>query len=55
MKIIILSVCTVGFLVLNSCHQNKEWQDLFNGNDLDGWEIKGAEESNFFVEDGINR
>jgi hypothetical protein len=53
MKIIILSVCTVGFLVLNSCHQNKEWQDLFNGNDLDGWEIKGAEESNFFVEDGI--
>ena len=53
MKIIILSVCTVGLLVLNSCRQNEEWQDLFNGNDLDGWEVKGAKESNFFVEDGI--
>lgn len=53
MRIIVLSVCTFGFLLLNSCRQNEEWRDLFNGNNLDGWEIKGAEESNFFVEDGM--
>ena len=53
MKILIVSVCTFGLLVLNSCRQNEEWQDLFNGNDLDGWEINGGEDSNFFVEDGM--
>ena len=53
MKNLILLVCACGLFVLNSCVQNEEWQDLFNGTDLDGWEIKGAEENNFFVEDGM--
>ncbi|NND07766.1 MAG: DUF1080 domain-containing protein [Saprospiraceae bacterium] len=29
------------------------WQHLFNAKNLEGWEVKGAAESNFFVEDGI--
>lgn len=29
------------------------WQELFNGKDLEGWAVRGAAESNFFVEDGM--
>jgi hypothetical protein len=40
-------------MFLYGCEQDNEWTRLFNGENLDGWEIKGAEESNFFVEDGM--
>jgi hypothetical protein len=43
----------IGFLTMISCQQDGGWVDLFNGTDLEGWEVKGAPESNFFVEDGI--
>ncbi len=53
MKKPILLLCAIGLLFLISCNQNGGWVDLFNGTDLEGWEVKGASESNFFVEDGI--
>ena len=30
-----------------------DWNELFNGQNLAGWEVKGAAESNFYVKDGI--
>ena len=53
MKKPILLLCAFGLLSLISCKQDGGWVDLFNGSDLEGWEVKGAPESNFFVEDGI--
>ncbi len=53
MKKPILGLCVFGLLSLSSCNQDGGWVDLFNGTDLEGWEVKGAPESNFFVEDGI--
>jgi hypothetical protein len=53
MKKPILLLSVIGFLSLISCKQDGGWVDLFNGTDLEGWEVKGAPESNFFVEDGI--
>jgi hypothetical protein len=53
MKKPILLLCAIGLLSLISCKQDGGWIDLFNGTDLEGWEVKGAPESNFFVEDGI--
>lgn len=53
MKKPILLLCVIGLLSLISCNQDGGWVDLFNGTDLEGWEVKGAPESNFFVEDGI--
>ena len=53
MKKPILLLCAFGLLSLISCKQDGGWVDLFNGTDLEGWEVKGAPESNFFVEDGI--
>ena len=53
MKKAILLSAAIGILSLFSCHQEGGWVDLFNGKDLEGWEVKGAAESNFFVEDGI--
>jgi hypothetical protein len=53
MKRPILLLCSIGLMSLVSCKQDGRWVDLFNGTDLEGWEVKGAPESNFFVEDGI--
>ena len=53
MKKPILLLCAFGLLSLISCKQDGGWVNLFNGTDLEGWEVKGAPESNFFVEDGI--
>jgi hypothetical protein len=53
MKKPILLLCAFGLLSLVSCNQDGGWVNLFNGTDLEGWEVKGASESNFFVEDGI--
>jgi hypothetical protein len=53
MKRPILLLCSIGLMSLISCKQDGRWVDLFNGTDLEGWEVKGAPESNFFVEDGI--
>ena len=53
MKKSILLLCSFGLLTMISCQQDGGWVDLFNGTDLEGWEVKGASESNFFVEDGI--
>ena len=53
MKKSILLISVFGLLSLISCKQDGGWKDLFNGTDLEGWEVKGAAESNFFVEDGI--
>jgi hypothetical protein len=53
MKKSILLLSLLGFLTMISCQQDGGWVDLFNGTDLEGWEVKGAPESNFFVEDGI--
>jgi hypothetical protein len=53
MKKPILLLCAIGLLSLISCKHDGGWIDLFNGTDLEGWEVKGAPESNFFVEDGI--
>jgi hypothetical protein len=53
MKKPILLLCAFGLLSLISCKQDGGWVVLFNGSDLEGWEVKGAPESNFFVEDGI--
>ena len=47
---ILLTFALVSFF---SCTQDDGWTDLFNGENLDGWEIRGAEESNFFVENGM--
>ena len=30
-----------------------DWKELFNGQNLAGWEVKGAAESNFYVKNGI--
>ena len=46
-------IAVLGLMALLSCQQETEWTELFNGENLEGWEIKGAQESNFFVEDGI--
>ena len=53
MKKSIFQLSVLGFLAMISCQQDGGWDDLFNGTDLEGWEVKGAPESNFFVEDGI--
>ena len=53
MKKSILLFCASGLLFLISCNPDGGWVDLFNGTDLQGWEVKGAPESNFFVENGI--
>lgn len=53
MKKSILLLCAFGLLSLISCSPDGGWEDLFNGTDLEGWEVKGATESNFFVEDGM--
>ena len=53
LKKTILLLCAIAFLHLFSCNQDGGWIDLFNGTDLEGWEVKGASESNFYVEDGI--
>ncbi len=53
MKNPILLLFIVASVSLFSCHQDGGWVDLFNGTDLEGWEVKGAPESNFFVEDGL--
>ena len=53
MKKPILLFCTAILISLFACNPDGGWVDLFNGTDLDGWEVKGAPESNFFVEDGI--
>jgi hypothetical protein len=53
MKKPILLFMTVATLSFFSCNQDGGWVDLFNGEDLTGWEVKGAPESNFFVEDGM--
>ncbi len=53
MKKSIFLFSVIGFLTMISCQQDGGWVDLFNGTDLEGWEVKGAPESNFFVEDGI--
>jgi len=53
MKRLVLTYFILGLLAFISCQQKEQWIDLFNGENLDGWEIKGAEGSNFFVEDGI--
>ena len=53
MKKSILLLSVLGFLTMISCQQDGGWVDLFNGTDLEGWEVKGTSESNFFVEDGI--
>ena len=45
--------CTAGLLSMLSCKEHSGWVELFNGRDLEGWEVKGAHESNFFVSDGI--
>lgn len=52
MKNSILLLFTLALLSQISCKQDGGWVDLFNGTDLQGWEVKGAPESNFFVEDG---
>ncbi len=31
----------------------QDWVSLFNGENLEGWEVKGAAASNFYVEDGM--
>ena len=49
----ILMFCTAGLLSMLSCKEHSGWVELFNGRDLEGWEVKGAHESNFFVSDGI--
>ena len=41
----------VFLLAVNSC-QDQEWQQLFNGKDLTGWEQVGPGE--FVVEDGLS-
>jgi hypothetical protein len=48
--ILLFAAVTLTFF---SCDQDGGWVDLFNGTDLEGWEVKGAPESNFYVEDGI--
>jgi hypothetical protein len=53
MKKAIFLFTVFGLVVLGSCTQDGGWVDLFNGTDLEGWEVKGAPESNFFVEDGL--
>ncbi len=53
MKRPILLLFASGILSLISCKQDGGWIDLFNGTDLEGWEVKGGPESNFFAEDGI--
>jgi hypothetical protein len=53
MKKSIFLLCAFALLSLITCNQDGGWVDLFNGTDLEGWEVKGAPESNFFVEDGI--
>jgi len=53
MKKSILLLFAMGILSLISCKQGGGWVDLFNRTDLEGWEVKGGPESNFFVEDGI--
>jgi hypothetical protein len=53
MKKSILLLFAMGILSLISCKQGGGWVDLFNGTDLEGWEVKGGPESNFFVEDGM--
>lgn len=53
MKKLTLLFYVFGLVPLISCNQDGGWEDLFNGKDLEGWEVKGAAESNFFVEDGI--
>ncbi len=43
-------------IALSSCSTPKEeWQSLFNGKDLDGWEVKSSDGNTAFwtVEDGI--
>ncbi len=46
-------ICAISLVSLITCQQETEWTELFNGENLDGWEILGADESNFYVEDGI--
>jgi len=50
-SILLLSV--IGLMSMISCSPDGGWIDLFNGTNLEGWEVKGAPESNFFVENGI--
>ncbi len=40
-------------LIIPTGQQQNAWYDLFNGKDLNGWEVKGSAEGNFFVENGI--
>ena len=40
-------------LPTTSCKSQDGWTNLFNGENLEGWVVKGAAEGNFFVEDGI--
>ena len=42
----------VGLATIPNVPQDN-WHNLFNGENLDGWEVKGAAESNFYVDDGL--
>ena len=53
MKRLTMLLFAVATLAFFSCNQDGGWVDLFNGEDLEGWEVEGAPESNFFVEDGM--
>jgi hypothetical protein len=46
-------ICLAALAALFSCQPESGWTDLFNGENLEGWEILGAEESNFYVEEGM--
>ena len=50
---LIQTICILSLLSVFACQPESEWNNLFNGENLEGWEILGAEESNFYVEDGI--
>ncbi len=51
MKKIFLIALTMAAVI--GCGPKEKWTDLFNGENLDGWEVKGADEANFYVEDGM--
>ncbi len=53
MHLTILLLVNIAGLITPFEQLQDDWRDLFNGQDLTGWEVKGAAESNFFVEDGI--
>ena len=47
----IFSIGLFTFLLLGSCNQEAKWISLFNGQDLEGWTIRGK--ADWKVEDGV--